>query len=158
MTRALMANCLHKILCRLGDIRACAASFQDPRAAELAETMEYLVRAHERHLRTHLDLKNRRDVLSPSWNEEQDGMMFLSNAFDRLHDHLSSLRAHAASLGDPRTWELVTSLELCLLKSLRKLRLHLGIPYDSHECAQSQHHPAQLDNPDAAEADHRYVS
>lgn len=151
MTRALTANCLDKILHRLADIRLCTASFSDPRAVELAETMEYLVLAHERHLRAHLDLKSRTGAGTSSWSAEQDGLKFLANAFDCVHDYLSSLRAHAASLGDPRTWELVTSLELCLLKSMRRLRLHLDIPYDSHECAQAPHQPVRSESPNQGE-------
>lgn len=132
MIRALMANCLQKMVLQVTDIRLCIASLQDPRAVELVDSMECELLAHDRRLRSHLDLKHA-SGLCGTWTSGEDPLKFLSCAFGRVHDHLSSLRSHACALGDPRTWELVTSLELGMLKSMRKLRLHLDIPYDWHE-------------------------
>lgn len=133
MTRPLIANCLDKISAQLGDIRLCSESMDDPQACLLAENMEHVFLTDSERLRCHLDLKSnpRRCVLG--WHGRQDPLRFLSDAFARVHDYLSSLRSHATSLGDPRTWELVTNLELGVLRFMRRLRLLLDIPYDWHE-------------------------
>lgn len=137
MIRALMANCLQKMALQITDIRLCIAGLQDPRAVELVDGIECELMAHDRRLRSHLDLKHATGFCG-TWTLGEDPLKFLSCAFGRIHDHLSSLRTHACTLGDPKTWELVTSLELGMLKSMRKLRLHLEIPYDWHERADLQ--------------------
>jgi hypothetical protein len=57
----------------------------------------------------------------------------VSNAFDKLHEQLSLVRAHVDSLDDPVARKLFESMEFGLLAPMRKLRLHLDIPYDWHE-------------------------
>lgn len=133
MTRPLIANCLDKISAQLGDIRLCSESMDDPQARLLAENMERVFLADSERLRLHLDLKSnpRRGILV--WHSSQDPLRFLSDAFARVHDYLSSLRSHATSMGDPTTWELVTNLQLGVLRFMRRLRLLLDIPYDWHE-------------------------
>lgn len=57
----------------------------------------------------------------------------MSNSFDKLHEQLSILRAHAKNFDDPRVEEFVTKMEFGLLAPMRQLRLSLEIPYDWHE-------------------------
>ncbi len=59
--------------------------------------------------------------------------MIISNAFDRLHEQLSIVRSHVESLNDPGAKELFDSMEFGLLAPMRKLRIHLNIPYDWRE-------------------------
>jgi hypothetical protein len=151
MTRALIANCLQKIGLQLTDIRLCIETLEDLRAAELVDGMECELLAHGRRLRSHLELRLP-SSLSSTWTTDEDPLKFLSCAFGRVHDHLSSLRSHACSLADPRTWELVISLELGMLKAMRKLRLHLDIPYDGHEQADLHCDPAPRTNAQPAVA------
>ncbi|MFC1834689.1 hypothetical protein ACFL2Q_08140 [Thermodesulfobacteriota bacterium] len=56
----------------------------------------------------------------------------LSNSFNKLHAQLSTIRSHVESLGDTSAMELLDSMEVGLLSPMRKLRLHLEIPYDWH--------------------------
>ena len=67
----------------------------------------------------------------------------ISNSFDKLHEQLSVVRSHVESLDDPVACKLLESLEFGLLAPMRKLRMHLGIPYDWHEkkgSAEGHHH------------------
>lgn len=57
----------------------------------------------------------------------------MSNAFDKLHEHLSAVRAHVECLNDPTAQKLLDAMEFGMLAPMRKLRLHLDIPYDWHE-------------------------
>ena len=54
----------------------------------------------------------------------------MSNSFNKLHEQLSALRSHVEVLGDPVAQTLLESMEYGLLAPMRKLRLHLDIPYD----------------------------
>jgi hypothetical protein len=68
---------------------------------------------------------------------ETDTSRLLSNAFDKLHEQLSVVRAHVETLHDPTAQKLFEAMEFGLLAPMRKLRLHLDIPYDWHERRQS---------------------
>jgi len=57
----------------------------------------------------------------------------MSNAFDKLHETLSAVRGHVETLEDPTAEKLFQAMEFGLLAPMRKLRLHLDIPYDWHE-------------------------
>lgn len=57
----------------------------------------------------------------------------ISNSFDSLHEQLSALRSQVESMDDPVAGKLVESMEFGLLAPMRKLRLHLDIPYDWHD-------------------------
>jgi hypothetical protein len=80
-----------------------------------------------------LDITRSRNGNDATWKETLEPLRFLSDAFSRIHDHLSSLGFHASHLGDTHVAEVVKALELGLLKPMRRLRLHLEIPYDWHE-------------------------
>jgi len=62
-----------------------------------------------------------------------DPRRLVSNAFDKLHEQLSMVRSHVDSLDDPVARRLFEAMEFGLLAPMRKLRLHLDIPYDWHE-------------------------
>jgi len=57
----------------------------------------------------------------------------MSNAFNKLHEQLSLVRSHVEALDDPVAQDLLDSMEYGLLAPMRRLRLHLDIPYDWHE-------------------------
>ncbi len=57
----------------------------------------------------------------------------MSNAFTKLHEHLSTVRSHVEALDDPAALKLLESMEFGLLAPMRRLRIHLEIPYDWHE-------------------------
>ena len=57
----------------------------------------------------------------------------MSNSFDKLHEQLSLVRSHIEDLDDPVARKLMESMEFGLLAPMRKLRIHLDIPYDWHE-------------------------
>lgn len=57
----------------------------------------------------------------------------MSNSFTKLHEQLSLVRSHIESLDDPTARKLMESMEFGLLAPMRKLRIHLDIPYDWHE-------------------------
>ena len=61
----------------------------------------------------------------------------MSNAFNKLHEQLSVVRSHVEAMGDPHAAKLLESMEFGLLAPMRKLRLHLEIPYDWHEAKES---------------------
>jgi hypothetical protein len=58
---------------------------------------------------------------------------YLSNCFNKLHEQLSLVRSHVEQLEDPEAAKLLESMESGLLAPMRRLRLHLDIPYDWHE-------------------------
>jgi hypothetical protein len=72
-----------------------------------------------------------------------DVRRLISNAFNKLHEQLSHVRSHVECLDDPDARRLVDSMEFGLLAPLRKLRLHLDIPYDWHEQKSSAEEDAQ---------------
>ncbi|MBM3298856.1 MAG: hypothetical protein FJY85_02745 [Deltaproteobacteria bacterium] len=133
MTSALIANCLEKIANQVADIRLCVAALEDVEAQGFVETMEYELIAYERQLKSHLKVTRARNGYDTTWSATEDPFSFLSDAFSRIHDHLSSLRLHAVRLGDSYVLEVTKGLELGVLKPMRRLRLHLDIPYDWHE-------------------------
>ena len=53
----------------------------------------------------------------------------MSHSFNKLHEQLSILRSHVEALGDPVAQTLLESMEYGLLAPMRKLRMHLEIPY-----------------------------
>jgi hypothetical protein len=57
----------------------------------------------------------------------------LANAFNKLHEQLSVVRSHVEAMDDPDAGEFMDSMELGLLAPMRRLRVHLGIPYDWHD-------------------------
>ncbi len=57
----------------------------------------------------------------------------VSHSFDKLHEQLSMLRSHVEALDDPVARRHLESMECGLLAPMRKLRMHLAIPYDWHE-------------------------
>ncbi len=57
----------------------------------------------------------------------------VSHSFDKLHEHLSMLRSHVEVMDDPVARRHLESMEYGLLAPMRKLRMHLAIPYDWHE-------------------------
>lgn len=57
----------------------------------------------------------------------------MSNSFNKLHEQLSVVRSHIESLEDPVARKLLESMEFGLFAPMRKLRVHLDIPYDWHE-------------------------
>lgn len=63
----------------------------------------------------------------------EDYRRLLSNSFNKMHDQLSLIRSHVEELEDPVAEKLTDSMEFGLLAPMRKLRLHLDIPYDWHE-------------------------
>jgi hypothetical protein len=62
----------------------------------------------------------------------EDPLKLISNAFNKLHEQLSIVRTHVEEMEDPVAWKLVESMELGLFAPMRKLRIHLDIPYDWH--------------------------
>ncbi len=64
--------------------------------------------------------------------ETVDPRRLMSNSFNKLHEQLSVVRSHVESLDDPEATKLYESMECGLLAPMRKLRLHLDIPYDWH--------------------------
>jgi len=60
-------------------------------------------------------------------------LKLMSNSFNKLHDQLSVIRGHAEALDDAEAVKLVEAMEFGLLARMRKLRVHLRIPYDWHE-------------------------
>ncbi len=62
-----------------------------------------------------------------------DHRKLISNAFNKMHDQLSIIRSRVELLDDPAAMNLVDSMEFGLLAPMRKLRLHLDIPYDWHD-------------------------
>ncbi len=63
----------------------------------------------------------------------RDQHKMISRAFDKIHEQLSILRDHVEGLGGPATLELMDNMEFATLAAMRKLRNHLGIPYDWHD-------------------------
>jgi hypothetical protein len=57
----------------------------------------------------------------------------ISNAFNKLHEQLSVVRSHVEALEDPVAGNFVESMEFGLLAPMRRLRIHLDIPYDWHD-------------------------
>ena len=57
----------------------------------------------------------------------------LSNSFNKLHEQLSIMRSHLEAVGDPAALKHLESMEFGLFAPMRRLRLHLDIPYDWHE-------------------------
>ena len=57
----------------------------------------------------------------------------ISNAFTKLHEHLSTVRSHVEALEDPAARKLLEAMEFGLLAPMRRLRVHLDIPYDWHD-------------------------
>jgi hypothetical protein len=57
----------------------------------------------------------------------------ISNSFNKLHEHVSTLRSHVEQLEDPVALGFLESMELGLLAPMRRLRIHLDIPYDWHD-------------------------
>lgn len=133
MTQALIANCLEKMSHQLADIRLCVESLGDGDACLYVDSMEYEFAARGTKLTSRLNLRRSASRANPTWNETQHPLKFLSNAFSRIHDHLSSLRSHGTALEDSEVLDLIGGFELGVLKTMRKLRLHLNIPYDWHE-------------------------
>jgi hypothetical protein len=59
----------------------------------------------------------------------------ISNAFNKLHEQLSTVRSHVEALDDPAAGKFLESMEFGLLAPMRRLRVHLDIPYDWHDTA-----------------------
>ncbi len=57
----------------------------------------------------------------------------ISNAFAKMHEHLSTVRSHVESLDDDAAGKILESMEFGMLAPMRRLRVHLDIPYDWHE-------------------------
>ena len=57
----------------------------------------------------------------------------VANSFDILHEQLSALRSLVESMDDPVARRHFESMEYGLLAPMRKLRMHLAIPYDWHQ-------------------------
>jgi len=69
------------------------------------------------HLRRHLmDLDTQRKLISRSFN--------------KLHEQVSILRALVETIDDPEASEFLDSMEYGLFAPMRRLRVHLDIPYD----------------------------
>ncbi len=62
-----------------------------------------------------------------------DTRKLIANSFNKLHEQLSLVRSHLETLDDPDAHKLLESMEFGLLAPMRRLRLHLNIPYDWHE-------------------------
>jgi hypothetical protein len=58
---------------------------------------------------------------------------YISNAFDRIHDQLRSIKKHVEHGCDEKAMKLYVRLEAGTLEPLKRLRLHLNIPYDWHD-------------------------
>jgi hypothetical protein len=65
--------------------------------------------------------------------EDANHRKLISNAFNKLHEQLSVVRAHVETLQDPTAQDLLESMEFGLLAPMRRLRVHLDIPYDWRE-------------------------
>jgi hypothetical protein len=65
--------------------------------------------------------------------EDVNHLKLISNAFNKLHEQLSVVRSHVETLEDPAAQELLESMEFGLLAPMRRLRVHLDIPYDWRE-------------------------
>ncbi len=63
---------------------------------------------------------------------DQNSRKLIANSFDKLHEQLSLLRSHVEEADDPVAREFVQAMEFGLLSPMRKLRLHMNIPYDWH--------------------------
>jgi hypothetical protein len=57
----------------------------------------------------------------------------VANSFDKLHEQISSLRSLVEAMDDPVARRHLESMEYGLLAPMRKLRIHMAIPYDWHE-------------------------
>ncbi|MBI5248419.1 MAG: hypothetical protein HY912_02895 [Desulfomonile tiedjei] len=64
---------------------------------------------------------------------EANHRKLMSNSFNKLHEQLSVVRSHVEAMEDPVARKLLESMEFGLLAPMRKLRVHLDIPYDWHE-------------------------
>ncbi|MGC8908879.1 MAG: hypothetical protein ACP5M0_15770 [Desulfomonilaceae bacterium] len=60
-------------------------------------------------------------------------LKLMGNAFNKLHEQLSTIRRHLEQVSDPEAHRLFQSMEFGLLAPMRKLRRRLDIPYDWHE-------------------------
>ena len=56
----------------------------------------------------------------------------IAHSFDKLHEQLSVLRSHVEESDDPVARDFLQAMEFGLLSPMRKLRLHMNIPYDWH--------------------------
>jgi hypothetical protein len=65
----------------------------------------------------------------PNYGRKQ----LISHAFDKMHEQLTVIRLHLDTVDDPEASRLFDAMERGLLVPMRKLRLHLEIPYDWHE-------------------------
>jgi hypothetical protein len=75
----------------------------------------------------------------------------ISHAFDKMHEQLTVIRLHLDTLDDPEASRLFDAMERGLLVPLRKLRLHLEIPYDWHEYHTKQASAGASDDRDEEE-------
>ncbi len=57
----------------------------------------------------------------------------VSHSFDKIHEQLSTMKMHIDSINDPEANDLLSKMESAVLGRMRKLRLHLDIPYDWHD-------------------------
>lgn len=55
---------------------------------------------------------------------------FISHAFNKLHEQISVVRSHVEPLDDPEASRFLDAMEYGLFAPMRKLRIHLDIPYD----------------------------
>jgi hypothetical protein len=53
----------------------------------------------------------------------------MSHAFNKLHEQISIVRAHVEALDDPEATEYLEAMEYGLFAPMRKLRVHLDVPY-----------------------------
>jgi hypothetical protein len=54
----------------------------------------------------------------------------LYDAMDRVHSALAMMRVATEDFDDPEAMALLAQMEFGALAPMRKLRLHLNIPYD----------------------------
>jgi hypothetical protein len=63
---------------------------------------------------------------------------FISHAFNKLHEQISMVRTHVEPLDDPEASEFLEAMEYGLFAPMRKLRMHLDIPYDWRDKKRSE--------------------
>ncbi|MCA1961470.1 MAG: hypothetical protein LDL33_11820 [Desulfomonile sp.] len=54
----------------------------------------------------------------------------ISRSFNKLHEQVSVLRALVEGIDDPEASEFLDAMEFGLFAPMRRLRMHLDIPYD----------------------------
>ncbi len=66
-------------------------------------------------------------------DHQLDQRKLLSNAFDKIHEQMALLRSHLETSPDATARELLVNMECGLMAPMRRMRLHMDIPYSWSE-------------------------